>query len=152
MDNKEHTNELSKMAPRLQALREQIPPVQAPEGYYERMTEDVMQKVKTSHSAKRRSLPGRKWMGMAAALALSLLAVWWLFQKEQPNTSMAELNWDTIPTEEVQSYVLDNIDEFELDWIIQEQDIEVTPAYNIPEDEIRNYLEEEALDNLEELF
>ena len=114
-------DELKGLSPLLRDLRQQEEGFRVPEGYFGALEDSVFSRVETTGNprkpamrAKRGGFFGRfsRSQGMwaaAAALALLLAATWLLMIKpEQPVVAKQELT-----EEEIETYVLENIHEFD---------------------------------------
>lgn len=152
-------DQLKDIAPRLAQLREHLPTPKPPVGYWENMTDSLMDKIHQEPQSTGRVVGLRRkpiyWMGLAASLLLLLAAAWWISLEPQGEGATVATTWEDISTEEVQSYVFNNIEDFELDWFVQEE-LDPMPNYDLDAESIESFLEEdinlEDLEDMGELF
>ena len=145
-------------APKLEASQGKVPKWEMPEGYLDQLTDRVLEKDAQSN---------RKYFRMQivrwAAAAVVILAVgfWWSqTPSAENNPPLAVMDWDQIPTEDLQQYVSDNIDEFDLDLLATTVTDQASsgsgeassPAEAISTEALEQYLEadDEWLDDLED--
>lgn len=102
-------------------------PFKVPEGYFEDLSGAIMDKVNTAQEAPRdegkiRPLNAswRKPLSYAAAIALILIVSLFLLQNRHSNDEIAEDWVQEISLEEIESYVLENLYEFEEDDFLSE--------------------------------
>jgi hypothetical protein len=119
-------DELKKIAPDLFKQRQQGDGLQVPEGYFEGLEDRVFARIEAAKlrrptpmkiqksRAKRFSLP-RIYMAAAAALVLVLSAIW--FFQPGPTTS-APVAAVELSEEEIENYVLENVQDFEAEQLV----------------------------------
>ena len=90
---------------------------EVPEGYLDDLTDRVLAQQQATGPRIRRQFVLR-W---AAAAAVALVAGywWWSVTTAPPAIAQAAVDWNQIPTEELQQYVSDNIDEFDLELLAE---------------------------------
>lgn len=140
---KDVKNELKEIAPDFPLQQKHYPP----EGYFEHLPGQILYKWK-SEQVKPTGL-SLQWLRIstvAAAIAILLIGGW-LISKEQTNDHIM-----AITTEEAYQYVHENIQEFET--LLEGIDVNLDDnGFNIPEEDIRQYLMEEIDgEETEELF
>jgi predicted house-cleaning NTP pyrophosphatase (Maf/HAM1 superfamily) len=90
---------------------------QVPNGYFEAFDEQVLNKIK----AQKRQRPIINIMSykpylMAAAITILIATTYIFIKSEDQNATIAKVNIQDIPTEEIDSYVNDNESLAEIDW------------------------------------
>jgi hypothetical protein len=151
-------DELEEIAPQLARLKGVVPPVDIPDGYFDQLTEDVMQRIRTEEAAGRRTAaetPRQPWWSdlvamlyrPAYAMALAgvvilLVSVLVMRQTVQPE-GPPEL---AMSDEDIHDYISYHIDEFDLGLLAEE----ITDRI----EEVPLLLEEDSLEDqeLEDLF
>jgi hypothetical protein len=133
-------DELKNLSPFLRDLKRKKEPLKVPDGYFEQMEQSVFQKLEAAGAQRKpvlrpqKSLQARLFnprLMMAAAAAISIaLAAWWFLM---PPTAMAPPNLMAMDMsdEELESYLLENIHEFDLDQLAS-LDQEELPVENTP--------------------
>ena len=101
-------------APRLRAQQGRVPKWELPPGYLDQLAERSLEAAKDKPVAKLRRLRVVARWAVAAVLVLAVGFWWQNNQPVQPTEQLAELDWNNIPTEELQQYISDNIEEFDL--------------------------------------
>lgn len=102
-------------------------PFKVPEGYFEDLSVAILDRVDTEKEkpivggrVRRLNVSWRKPMSYAAAIALTLMVALFLLQ-DRHATNMPDEDWvHEISLEEIESYVLDNLDEFDEDDFLSE--------------------------------
>lgn len=102
-------------ASQLRAQQGQVPKWEMPPDYLDQLTDRVLETTAQPRARYRRMVVMR-W---AAAAVLVLAAGYWWFQTPSVDSSpyLAEVDLEVIPTEDIQQYVSDNIEEFDLDML-----------------------------------
>lgn len=123
------TEELKNLSPLLHDLKEKGEGYKVPEGYFEDMEDAVFARLKSAGDLENYPVSGvrrprmfplyvrpRMATAIAAALALILVAVWFIRQPAsiQPS-SLAEIE---LTEEDLESYVLENAHEFEPEQLV----------------------------------
>lgn len=145
-------------AKQLHAAHGQVPKWELPSDYMAGLTDRVVES--TAHAGARyRRMVIIRW---AAAAAIVLVASYWWFQTPTVDHKppLAVMDWNDIPTEDIQQYVSENIDEFDFDLLANSvaegadpDEMEgVSPAETISTEALEDFLEaeEEWLDDLNE--
>lgn len=122
-----------------------IPKWELPAGYLEELTSKVL----TSAAAPKERRIVRLlsyWKLTAAAVVLLALGCWyWYPVGEESAVVASDLDWSGISTEELQSYVTSNIEEFEIGLLAEgtEGEIVPIPGSGISTEALEQYLEDE---------
>lgn len=140
----------------LHARQGRVPDWEMPAGYLDQLTDQVMESA-TRPTARYSRMVIMRWAA-AAVLVLAAGYWWWQAEPAKPSPVFAELDWNTIPTEDMQQYVSDNIEEFDLDLLANsvgektnsEEVISSQPDDAISTEALEEYLEadEEWIDDL----
>lgn len=161
--------ELEGLSPLLAKMKKEPDGFKAPDHYFERLTEAVMEQVRYEPavqtpakaawyeplvSAIRRLPRPRYAMGLAGIAILIAVALRWL------NPPAATPAWSEISTEAMTEYVERNIQEFELDLLVElAPDLErrsILSGTDLEEEALNGYLEEMLdeveMEDLEEIF
>ena len=152
---KEELNELN--AQRLQDFQGKVPEWEMPAAYLDNLADRALEQA-TPMVAKQRRLYIMRW-AVAAVLVLAA-GLWWMNTNEQQGQAqLVEVDWNAISTEDLQQYVSDNIEEFDLDMLastgtdaIPESEGQLPgDADDISTEALENYLEadDQWLDDLE---
>jgi hypothetical protein len=115
-------DELDKLSPWLRDMKRQDDGFRLPEGYFDAMEQSVFGRLESSGGLRKSVNPppgngltariGRKqWMWAAAAVFATVLAAAWFFG--QPGDASAPVVSVELTEEEIESYVLDNIRDFD---------------------------------------
>lgn len=115
-------DELDKLSPLLRDLKRQDDGFRMPEGYFDAMEQSVFGRLESSGGLRKTVAPtpangltarfGRKqWMWAAAAVFAAVLAAAWFFG--QPEEVEAPVATTELTEEEIESYVLENIRDFD---------------------------------------
>ncbi len=139
----QRNDELGELPPLLRDLRRQDDGFRVPEGYFEAIEDSVFERLERSGSGQKpweirrggrlsRLMPMQTAAAIAATLAL-VLAAWWFFRPDpgtvpEQGTLAAELT-----EAEIESYVLENIRDFDADLLADLPPAEMTaPAPESP--------------------
>lgn len=167
--------ELKSLSPWLQEQSRRPSGMQVPPDYFEGLESVIFHKIEAEqlqrpvHSARpggmlRRMHPG-VWAS-AAAVAVLAVACWWML-RPAPATALPEETYaETLTNEEIESYVLDNVNDFETDQLAIVTESEWTeqvttspaaapvtkPAEFIPPAELENLLQQMSEEELESLL
>jgi len=159
---KKTQEELRKLSPFLHRLRERGDGMEVPDGYFEQMQAEVLRRIREEdtktgaatrpplHVAHRRL----GWMAAAAAVALLLIAGWWVFRPESVPAEDYAMAGVEIHQSDAAAYLEAHAEEFDLALLaelaaLDAPDGETQPP---PADELDEYLEELELEELEELL
>lgn len=159
MDNKESEiiRELESLSPLLANLKKQQSQQKydVPRDYFESLENTLLQRVQPAHSAARQTrilhLVRSRWVQAAAVLLLVTGAAWWSLRPSgNPDLPVAD-----VPSEEVIMDYLEQeigaLDEEDFARLIESEDLKELSTPDIPVDDIRNYLENEAI-NIEDIL
>lgn len=113
--------EKEKLPPGLEGLRGKDPGFRLPDGYFDKMQQEVIDRLAAEgwkqDQAKVRQLPLRRYWAVAASLALALSAGLYLLLR-QPATESPVFAVQA-STEEVQAYLVNHIDDIDLDMLLE---------------------------------
>ncbi len=124
MSKKTANDELQNLSPLLRDLKRDDDGFRLPDGYFEGLEDSVFRRAdglnspqKSIFSAARRGLFARltrsKIVWAAAATLALALAATWFFKIKQTQSDIAPIAAQALTEEEIEAYVLENIDEFE---------------------------------------
>ena len=127
-------DELDKLSPWLRDQKRQDDGFRMPDGYFDAMEQSVFGRLESSGGLRKSVVPapdngltarlGRKqWMWVAAAAFATVLAAAWFFG--QPDELAAPVAATDLTEEEIESYVLDNIRDFDAELLA---DVPAQPA------------------------
>ncbi|MBK7408543.1 MAG: hypothetical protein IPJ40_11090 [Saprospirales bacterium] len=151
--------ELEKEAPFLARLKEKPGGMTVPEGYFDQLQQEVLKRAATENQRPSRRV-FQLWPRMAvaasfvAAIGLSIF----LFQPDHPAANQESL---AISAEEVDQYISQHIDDFDLDMLIQYASVSENEGglFNdatLDDPQLQQYMEELLddidLETLEELL
>ncbi|MEL6657906.1 MAG: hypothetical protein AAFY48_09165 [Bacteroidota bacterium] len=145
-------------APMLRAQQGRVPKWELPPGYLDQLADRALDQATAKPVTKFRRLQVVARWAVAAAVVLAA-GLWWMSNQEVGTVEQfAELDWNSIPTEDLQQYVSDNIEEFDLDLLAEgaretagSAVVPPTPADEISIEALEEFLgdDEEWLDDLE---
>jgi len=159
---KKTQEELRKLSPFLDRLRERGDGMQVPDGYFEQMQTEVLRRIREEDTKTGAAIrpPLRmahrrlSWMAAAAAVALLLVGGWWLFRPEAGPAQDYAATGVEIRESDAAAYLQAHAEEFDLA-LLAELAVLDAPAAEpepLPADELDEYLEELELEELEELL
>ncbi len=145
-------------APLLRAQQGKVPKWELPSGYLDQLADRALDQATAKPVTTYRRLRVVARWAVAAAVIL-VAGFWWMSnQSFEPTAQLAELDWNSIPTEDLQQYVSDNIEEFDLD-LLAEGALETAgstvvppaPAGDVSIEALEEFLQDddEWLDDLE---
>ena len=106
-------------APILRAQQGQVPKWELPPGYLDQLADRALDQATAKPVVKYRRLQVVARWAVAAAIILAA-GFWWMSnQSIEPTEQFAALDWNSIPTEDLQQYVSDNIEEFDIDLLAE---------------------------------
>ncbi|MCB0602947.1 MAG: hypothetical protein KDC28_17035 [Saprospiraceae bacterium] len=150
--------ELEQISPLLADLKkrqaDQHPEV--PAGYFSGLEQDILQRVASAsgpkHSTRILHLVRSRWVQIAAAVILVTGAAWWSLRPS--NTPVNPLAAEVPPPDIILHYLEQEIgalDEEDFAQVLDNDDVQELNTPDIPVDDIRNYLENEAI-NIEDIL
>lgn len=157
MDERKKIREelIAQDAPHLHAQQGQMPKWKLPSGYLDQLSDQVLAEVNAPTRTYRR-LTVVRWA--AAAVVVLAVSAWYILSpaNDQP---LAEVDLSTISTAELQQYVSDNIDDFDLDLLAStvaeapslDSESPINGSEGISTEALEKYLEadEEWLEDME---
>jgi hypothetical protein len=132
--------ELKALSPLLREQKRRPTDMQVPPGYFDHFEDALFSRIESEGAARptltarpggllRNILKPRMWAAAAAVVAIAATS-WWMLRPETsapiPNQAYAE----TLTEEEIESYVLDNITEFDSEQLAA---VEPMPTQELPE-------------------
>lgn len=118
-------------------------PYEVPTGYFETLPAQVLEQAKKTPTPSKRSLPLWHKVRWAAAAMLIIAVGLGSYRTLTPQNISLEEQLSTIPADDLQSYLQDNIDEFDTETIASQMSSVNTTNINneINNDAIEYYLE-----------
>lgn len=161
MKEKDLHNELNKLAPELGKLPKEEG-FRVPEGYFDQFSDQLMERMHQDSdtdiyventSEKIVQLRPSRWR-YAAAIAILVLGALWGVNQYIGNPAI-QLNQDPLAmlsASDIDQYISSNIDDFEDELLINEQDVSSNPFDGIDfnNEAIDSYIDENILDDLDE--
>lgn len=168
---KEIQEELKGLSPFLSKMKEKEEAMDVPTGYFDQLPEAIFRRLNLEEPVAEPQISwldqliGQiRWLFQARpALALAsiaiLIAIGITFLRTDQPINTEQLLAD-MSTEEINTYIADNIDEFDMDLLIEVQNNdpnwEIDPFSDLEEEELNEYLEEIIddidLEDIENLF
>ncbi|HPQ97958.1 MAG TPA: hypothetical protein P5275_15555 [Saprospiraceae bacterium] len=151
-------NELEQISPLLAGLKKKQTGQdhEVPAGYFLNLEQDILQRVA---SARKPNQPTRilhlvrsRWVQIAAAVILVTGAAWWSLRPS--NTPVNPMAAEVPPQDIILNYLeqeIGTLDEEDFAQVLDNEDLQDLNAPDIPVDDIRNYLENEAI-NIEDIL
>jgi hypothetical protein len=157
-DKDEMRKELEGLSPLLHQLKKRhpdTPPDQIPKGYFHRMQDEVLGRIREEERQRSPGSTTSQWVewfrqlfspklvvGLATAAVLVVAGLWWMNRSVNIQTVEGDIAWSSLSQNEVNAYVNENLDEFDLDLIVRYTEDASSPMdLFLPEQ-----IEEEALD------
>lgn len=148
---KEIQEELRQIAPSLQEFQGKGDGFVAPEGYFDRLGDEIWQQINPGRKT-RKVHPLRLLFrfpypaGIAAAIALVVAAVFWL---NKPQPGISELT--ELTPQEAQQYILNHIEDFDLSLLVGIHNDSPLPETPDPADTLDRELEQLLDEYLEDV-
>lgn len=134
----------------LEALKSSLPDEKikstydVPEGFFEMMQDEVLQKLDASQMGGSSVFRFRKWIYASAAIIILAIGALVVFNLQANSKS----GFEALETEAIYAYLDENLDEFSLNMLMAgEQNIESFIFETVSAEQVEDYLEE----NLDEL-
>ncbi len=150
--------ELEELAPRLSHI-DRKEPFQVPPTYFRELPEEIMEKARRQPTTSGWVTSVINWITTVltpqriawqlATIAVLIAVGLWLFQSPQQSAALPTIA--DLSVEEMQLYVTDNIDEFDVDILLEESNFTFTdvPLLNLDSTVIEDKYLDEFLDDLD---
>lgn len=115
-----------------------------PAGYLDDLSERALKEAQQPVTITRSRINDRRrWLAIAASVSLLLLAgSWWLLANYSQTTVSTTMAWEDITTEDLQLFVDNNLEDFDLVLLAETADQEQWPLGDDEAAAIEEYLEE----------
>jgi hypothetical protein len=162
--------ELEGLSPLLHRLKKghpDMPSDQLPKGYFHRMQDKVMGQLREEErqhrSSKSSVFQWGEWLNqlfsprlvasLATVLVLVVAGLWWMNHSDDIHAGEGDIVWSSLSQSEVDAYVNENLDDFDLDLIVRytedaSSSLDLFLPEQMEEEELDQYLDE-IIDDLE---
>lgn len=163
--NDDPKKELKELSPLLSELRAANEGFEVPEGYFDQLQQEMLEKAIGPLEIERTNIAERpvilrvlknhqaRWIAIAASVLLLILAGWW-FSKPDLRVDADQFALVEVSTEEANAYLDAHVEDYELALLVEELDQPMTNLQAPPalDPQMEELLEEIELDDLEEFF
>ncbi len=163
--NDDPKKELKELSPLLSELRAANEGFEVPEGYFDQLQQEMLEKAIGPLEIERKNIAERpvilgvlknhqaRWIAIAASVLLLILAGWW-FSKPDLRVDADQFALVEVSTEEANAYLDAHVEDYELALLVEELDQPMTNLQAPPalDPQMEELLEEIELDDLEEFF